>query len=1112
MKLMPLIRLAFVVARRRLASEWRLELAITFGMVLAVALLAGGVVYSAALEEAALQRTLSEQPVKDTNLLVRSFQQAQLALAPGITGLVDERVRKPLEPYLSGTSQFVQSSTFYLEGLPQFGTDIKTMARGKLQYVPGYEGQVRLVEGRYPQSGAEELEIVVETTGLELVGLSVGDRVTLAPSGVVLDPSPVTARIVGSMVVLDPDGDFWAGETEALSYQSTYWPWMPMFISREGFERFVVQKYPDLRTDLSWHFHLDREGLRSHDVGKLKDTVLRVQAVVKQDLSNGTSYTQLPLILGRYQAQVTLARVPLQLVVALGVCIVLYYVFLVSVLIVRSRASELALFKSRGATTPQLVVLMFIEGLLLAIPAVALGPFVSLGVVSTLGRVFAEATTGFNVASAALSMQSFLLGALGGILCVLTLTLSAFVTARHGVVEFRQVGARPPGTSFVHRYYLDLLLLALIGLLWWQVEQQGSFLIRQLGDTGMSIDFSLLLGPVLAFLAFGLIVLRFFPIVLKSLARLVEPLRFVWLLQGVRQIARDPVMPGALLVLLMLATMLGVMAGTFQSSMEASQQDRALYSTGADVRLVISGGEAASAFMVAGRSLFMLGGDPQSMVSRDSATLTTQGIGASVTVLGVDSSTFADVAWHRQDFTSPSFDEAIGLLSYDAEPERVVLPEYARDLSIWVRPSQPYSSAHLMVRFQDAQGEYFDLDMGALSFAEWRKLEKDLSEMRPIDRPRYQYRGRPPLVIEAIYVSGSVERGAIFLDQMETFVRGFDRARGGAYEETVLLAGFQEVGEWHAMQDPVQPGVYALDVSESAGREGRRCAVFSWASRGTAMKGIRPGPDEGPLPAIVDLDFLEKANVEVGDEVLLSLSGTSVPLSIVGSADYFPTLYPDEKSFAVVDLVRLMDYINSRATSRAKGPNELWVRLVETRPEDVSTRLLLPLTGIGIRSPTVYIAAEKVEERVTHPLLAAGWSGLLVLSFFTVVLASASSVLLYSYMDSRTRQMEFALLRTLGFSRWQLNGVVWFALVLMVASGIAMGTWVGQLAGTAVLPLLEVAEQGSRVTPPMTLHVNWQALFGYYAVLAVAVIGTCVTLARILARREIQQVLRIGGA
>ena len=1112
MRLVALIRLAYVVALRRIVAEWRLELAVAFGMVLAVALLAGGVVYSTSLEEAALQRTLSEHPPKDTNVLVRTFQPARLVLSPEISGLIEQEARRPLEPYLSGSSQFVQSSTFYYGDMPQAGIDIKTRSRGKLQYVPGYKEQVRLVEGHYPSGGGYPVEMVVEATGLELLDLSVGDEVQLTPSGVVKDPSPIKARIVGAVDVLDPEADFWAGESEALSYQGSLWPWVPMFITGEAFQQQLVGRYPELRTDISWHFHLDRENLRAREIDHLREVVRHVEMVATEELSNGSFSSRLSRVLGQYQGGVTLARVPLQLVVALGVCIILYYVFLVSVLIVRSRSSELALLKSRGATTPQLIVIMFVEGMLLAIPAIAVGPFVSLGVVTTLGRLFSAGITEFNVVPVALSMQSFLLGAGGGLLCVLTLTLSAFVTARHGIVEFRQVGARPPGTSFIHRYYLDLLLLALIGLLWWQVEQQGAFLVRPLGDTGFSMDFSLLLGPVLAFVAFGLLVLRFFPLVLRLLARVAEPLRFAWLVQGLRQISRDPLMPGALLVLLMLATMLGVMAGTFQSSLEASQRDRAHYTAGADVRLTIPRGQYASAYLMAGRgaSLYMIGENPHSLAYRDTATLTTKGLGKSVTILGVESDTFPDVAWYRPEFTSPALDEAMKEFSWEKE-ERIELPEWSKTLGIWVRPSQPYPSAHLMVRFQDGQGEYFNLDMGALDMEDWTYLKQSLSYMRPLERPQFEYKGRSPLVIESIYVSGGLERGAIFLDQMDVHVHGFDRARGGAYDEDVILADFQSVEGWHAMQDPVHPGVYALETSEAVARPGRKSVAFSWASRGSSMQGIRPGPDEGPLPAIVDKGFLVEADAVVGDTALLTVSGIPVPVQIIGTADYFPTLYPDEESFAVVDLVRLVDYINSRTTLRAKGPNELWIGLEETEPEDVYTEIILPLLRPGIRASKTYIASEMVSERVTHPLLVAGWSGLMVLSFFTVVLASASSILLYSYLDSRERQMEFALLRTLGFTRGQLNSVVWFGLVLIVGSGMVLGTWVGQLAGTAVLPLLEVAERGTRVTPPMTLHINWWAIFWYYAVLAVAVVATCGILARVLARREIQQVLRIGG-
>ena len=73
----------------------------------------------------------------------------------------------------------------------------------------------------------------------------------------------------------------------------------------------------------------------------------------------------------------------------------------------------------------------------------------------------------------------------------------------------------------------------------------------------------------------------------------------------------------------------------------------------------------------------------------------------------------------------------------------------------------------------------------------------------------------------------------------------------------------------------------------------------------------------------------------------------------------------------------------------------------------------------------------------------------------------------FSFLDTRERQTEFALLRTLGSTGGQLRGIVWFNLFLIVVCGVVMGTWVGQLIGVSILPLMEVAEEGSRITPPM---------------------------------------------
>ena len=153
-----------------------------------------------------------------------------------------------------------------------------------------------------------------------------------------------------------------------------------------------------------------------------------------------------------------------------------------------------------------------------------------------------------------------------------------------------------------------------------------------------------------------------------------------------------------------------------------------------------------------------------------------------------------------------------------------------------------------------------------------------------------------------------------------------------------------------------------------------------------------------------------------------------------------------------------------------------------------------------------------VNERVEQPLVNAGWGGLLVLMFLSLVLASASGVMLYSYLDTRERYTEFAILRTLGFSKRQLNSVAWFNLFVVVACGLGIGTWVGQWIGASLVPLLEVAEQGVRVTPPMVLQTNWTTLLVSYLVLAGVTITTVVWLAWLNSKLDLQKVLRIGDA
>ena len=119
-------------------------------------------------------------------------------------------------------------------------------------------------------------------------------------------------------------------------------------------------------------------------------------------------------------------------------------------------------------------------------------------------------------------------------------------------------------------------------------------------------------------------------------------------------------------------------------------------------------------------------------------------------------------------------------------------------------------------------------------------------------------------------------------------------------------------------------------------------------------------------------------------------------------------------------------------------------------------------------------------------------------------------IALFCWLDTRERQTEFALLRTLGSTRGQLNGVVWFNLATVVLSGVAVGTWAGAQIGAALLPVLEVAEGGVRATPPLTFETDWRMLALAYAVLGVVTAVTVVWLALIMNRLDVQRVLRAG--
>ena len=513
--MLPIIRFAYMMAVRRVLSGWRLESVLFGGILLAVALMASGVIFSDLLSNASLRHELLQATPEEANISMRSFSsQDESSTQAGRREAYQDRldfaqqnVSSRLGSHIKEELVVLDTATFYFEGQPNLEIDNDTRVRGSVIYMSSFgSDRVTLTQGSWPSvenagvSNDTPMEVVVDDLGLGLLGVGVGDVVDIFPAASYADPPRLPVRISGVFERVDQEDEFWYGVEGDFSLQNDRWTIVPMFTSEEAVVNRVLGEYPTLYTDVTWFYYLDREGIRAADVKDLQNALFHIENDVAFKLKNSSSSIRLDNLLDSFGEQLVLARVPLFLVVFLITGILLYYLALVSGLVVRSRTSEIAMLKSRGATTTQIGILGLGEGLLLGIPAVIIGPWLAMVVVKVLGNVFfglgggADEVSGVSVT---VSQGAVVLGLIGGALAVLVFTVATVAAARHGIVEARQSGARPPTASFLHRYYLDVIALGLILLIWFQARSRGAFLIQSPDSTELRLDLVGLLIPAL---------------------------------------------------------------------------------------------------------------------------------------------------------------------------------------------------------------------------------------------------------------------------------------------------------------------------------------------------------------------------------------------------------------------------------------------------------------------------------------------------------------------------------------------------------------------------------------------------------------------------------------
>lgn len=1127
-RFIAIVRIVF----RRAMGHRRLLSLVVVGMVLASALMSSVVLYSDAIRDLGLKYALRTAPAYSNDLRIVSSSQplrpaefakreetTKVLLDTAVGSVDDERVR------------YIRSSTFFLTPPGAQVPTADDRPRAHFQYQDGLEKHVTVLEGALPKpvtayngGPAPALEVLIGRATAEKLGVKVGDRFDLhafwRP-----EAEPVHITVSGIIEATDPEERFWFGR-DRMSEDTPSWPTYPFFTTEQKTLTDVLAAYlPDIDAGIETYVFIDTGAIDSRNARRIEDGVNGLQGGLARDLERTSLETGLGERLKSYREKLFFTRLPLFALMLQVVGIVLYYLVMVSTMVVERQTGEIALLKSRGASVAQVMGIYVIEGLMLTALAVVLGPLVALGAISVLGYTppFAELSENslLEVRLSALGVLFALFGALLGLAAMLW---PAWKASQLSVVHYKTHLARPQSQPLFIKYYLDLGLIVVAAFAFWQLRQRGSLVTDRLfGD--LSADPLLLATPTLFMLMIALLFLRLFPIALRLVAWAAAGLNGATIPLGMNRMTRSPLQYSRLILLLILATAVGMFAAGFGATLDRSYDDRAGYQGGADARIQgvrVPGGLSNDAFEAKIRQ------DTGAELATPALRLTasynpTRTENEDIAILGVVPDEFADIAYWRSDFGAASLESLLEKVDDPAartRPEGALIPAGTRYLGVWVRSSLAQNQGLFSFRVYDAEGAAWEFPMGSdvqPTRDGWRFLIADLN--RPsTSRPGVSGQ-RPtayPLRLDAVAVRlfgfpPIPERATVIVDEVQTWDRDLPQDwRTNGFGRERVIESFEDLGKYELITGAsltADQGALSRGSDDVRGGEYAAVLTFTRQRGGVPVTGVRLKGPEAKLPVVVNRKFLEETGRKVGDEIQVYVNAQYVTLRIAGSFNLFPGYDPESKvHLGITDLAAFQAWAD-RVPTVAQGAfvNEAWLAGLPAEPVTRER-----LTEAGYNLDLVFDRDLLRAEAAKDPLVAASWEGILFLSFVAVLLLTAIGFIVSSHLAAQTRALEFAILRTMGFTGRQILGLVSLEQVFVVAAGLIVGTIVGLPLVEQMIGYLGVTETGREVLPPLISEVDWRAVLLADSLLLLVFIVTNASLAWTYSRLAVGRTLRIG--
>ncbi|HEU0212586.1 MAG TPA: ABC transporter permease [Jiangellaceae bacterium] len=433
--------------------------------------------------------------------------------------------------------------------------------------------RARLTEGRWPEPGAEPLEVVVHADAFEALGAGVGSSMTIEP--LVGAAAPSTVTVVGIFRPDDPAESVWRGYAVGVR---------PAQGDQVGLAGPVVADLDDLvgrirpgSTTAAWVIEVDRDALRLDSAGRAA-AGMRAVADDLRAVRTGGDNSQMSvsgdvaIVVDRAATAATSVRAVLLVVVTMLTVLGVWALAFIARLLAARRAAATALLRARGASGSDLLRWSAMGALVPVLAVAVSAPLLAQLALSPLRErdVLAGVPTGTTT-----TVSGWLVAAVAAV-CWLVMLVVADLRAGRSVIDVSAEHARPPRRAAIQRAGLDVLVVVL-----------GVLGLQQLRrPVGGAPEVVLVAAPALVVLAGTVLLVRGLPWVGRAASWLAARRPGVPAMLGSFELSRRPLRHVAAASLVVLALAVSVFAAATQATWTTFRADAVDVAHPSDVRVV----------------------------------------------------------------------------------------------------------------------------------------------------------------------------------------------------------------------------------------------------------------------------------------------------------------------------------------------------------------------------------------------------------------------------------------------------------------------------------------------------------------------------------------------